>query len=297
MRRALARAAFLLTASALVVLLFAPRRDDPDLSPQISEVPGVMRRALARAAFVLTASALVVLLFAPRGRSGERAIVLPAPPQGATIPRAEPLPALKHASRWASVQAPVLARQAPSPSSRVIARVSTRTPEGTTNILELLGTARLGRTGLWQRVRLAALPNGMTGWVPQSALGASTELDTELVVDLAHFRATLFRDGAIVFRAPVGVGQRSSPTPTGTFYIRDVLTRYRSHTYGPVAFGTSARSAVLTDWPAGGYIGIHGTDQPRLVPGAISHGCMRMRNSDITLLAKLMPVGTPVVIR
>jgi hypothetical protein len=31
--------------------------------------------------------------------------------------------------------------------------------------------------------------------------------------------------------------------------------------------GTSARSRVLTDWPAGGFIGIHGTDEPALIPG------------------------------
>jgi lipoprotein-anchoring transpeptidase ErfK/SrfK len=122
-------------------------------------------------------------------------------------------------------------------------------------------------------------------------------LDTHLVVDRVRFRATLFRGGVAVFSAPVGLGQAQWPTPTGQFYIRDVLTRYRSSIYGPIAFGTSARSPVATDWPAGGYIGIHGTDQPRLIPGAISHGCIRMRNADILRLAAVMPVGTPVTVR
>jgi lipoprotein-anchoring transpeptidase ErfK/SrfK len=67
--------------------------------------------------------------------------------------------------------------------------------------------------------------------------------------------------------------------------------------YGPIAFGTSARSATLTAWPAGGYIGMHGTDQPNLIPGGISHGFIRMRNADILRLPRLMPVGTPVIIR
>jgi lipoprotein-anchoring transpeptidase ErfK/SrfK len=262
-----------------------------------------MRGRLALPAILLAASAMLVLLFAPRGRSGAPAIGLAPsaglapPPRAATIPRAVPLPRLKGASWWAPVQSPALARQAPSPSSRVIARIGTRTPEGTVNILALVGTARLEPSGLWQRVRLAILPNGTTAWVPRSALGGSVELGTELVVDLVHFRATLFRNGAKVFSAPVGAGRRGSPTPTGRFYVRDVLTRYRSPSYGPIAFGTSARTAVLTDWPAGGYIGIHGTDRPRLVPGAISHGCIRMRNADLTRLAELLPVGTPVVIR
>ncbi|MGB0091565.1 MAG: L,D-transpeptidase [Solirubrobacteraceae bacterium] len=148
----------------------------------------------------------------------------------------------------------------------------------------------------WQRVRLAVLPNGTTGWVPRSSLGGSVLLDTRLVIDRARFRATLFRDGAQVFSAPVGIGQAKWPTPTGEFYVRDIVTRYRSPTYGPIAFGTSARSAVLTGWPAGGYIGIHGTDQPRLIPGAISHGCVRMRNADTLRLARLMPIGTPTIV-
>ena len=76
-----------------------------------------------------------------------------------------------------------------------------------------------------------------------------------------------------------------------------MLSRYASPFYGPVAFGTSARSAVLTDWPAGGFVGIHGTDQPELIPGRVSHGCIRLRNADIVRLARLMPVGTPVTIR
>jgi lipoprotein-anchoring transpeptidase ErfK/SrfK len=67
--------------------------------------------------------------------------------------------------------------------------------------------------------------------------------------------------------------------------------------YGPVAFGTSARSEVLTDWPGGGFIGIHGTNEPQLIPGRISHGCIRLRNSDILRLSRLMPVGTPLTIR
>ena len=190
-----------------------------------------------------------------------------------------------------------MARAAPASEAAPVAEVSLRTPEGTANVVELLGRARLEASGLWQRVRLAVLPNGTTGWVPRAALGGPILLDTRLVIDRARFRATLFRDGVQVFSAPVGVGEAQSTTPAGDFYVRDVLTRYRSPMYGPIAFGTSARSATLTDWPAGGYIGIHGTNQPNLIPGAISHGCIRMRNADILRLARLMPVGTPVIIR
>ena len=75
------------------------------------------------------------------------------------------------------------------------------------------------------------------------------------------------------------------------------MTRYASPFYGPVAFGTSARSSVLTDWPASGFVGIHGTNRPELLPGRVSHGCIRLRNEDIRELARLMPIGTPITIR
>ena len=44
-------------------------------------------------------------------------------------------------------------------------------------------------------------------------------------------------------------------------------------------------------------MGIHGTDEPGLIPGRVSHGCIRLRNRDIVRLAQLMPVGTPLTIR
>jgi lipoprotein-anchoring transpeptidase ErfK/SrfK len=93
------------------------------------------------------------------------------------------------------------------------------------------------------------------------------------------------------------VGVPAAPTPTGEFYVRAKLTGFTDPFYGPVAFGTNARSAVLTDWPAGGFIGIHGTNAPALIPGRISHGCIRLRNADILALSRLMPVGTPLTIR
>jgi len=156
---------------------------------------------------------------------------------------------------------------------------------------------RADATGrLWVNVRLATLPNGRTGWVPRSALGGYGTVDTELRVDTTTLTATLLARGRPVFSARVGIGQARWPTPRGRFYIRDELMKFAGPTYGPVAFGTSARSAALTDWPAGGFVGIHGTDHPELIPGRISHGCIRMRNADILRLARLMPVGTPLTI-
>jgi hypothetical protein len=223
---------------------------------------------------------------------------LPAPVKPAfEVPTPRPLGRLPARPRWAPVLRPVEAHRSADTRSAVVARLPTQTPEGTTNIVLVVGRS-IDRSGrLWVSVRLPALPNNRTGWLPRGAIGGYVAVDTHLMVDLERFRATLFKDGRQIFTAEVGVGKRQWPTPAGNFYIRNVLTRYRSPFYGPVAFGTSARSAVLTDWPAGGFVGIHGTSEPQLLPGRVSHGCIRMRNADILRLARLMPVGTPLTIR
>ena len=198
--------------------------------------------------------------------------------------------------RWAPVIRSVVARTRPSASAPVVARLSTETPEGTTNLVEIVGR-RPSQSALWVRVRLPVLPNNTLGWVQRGSLGGYEFVHSHLVVDLERLSATLYRDGRRLFSAPVGVGKSHWPTPRGDFYVRNRLTRYASPFYGPIAFGTSARSDVLTDWPSGGFIGIHGTSQPQLIPGRISHGCIRLRNADILRLARLMRVGTPVTIQ
>ena len=195
---------------------------------------------------------------------------------------------------WATVVRPVTAQRAPDGGAPV-ATLSTRTPEGTTNLVLVLGSA-WRRAVEWVHIRLPVLPNNTTGWVARSALGGYQFVSTHLVIDLHRLRATLMKDGRPVFTAPVGVGEPQWPTPRGEFYVRDELTDYASPFYGPIAFGTSARSSVLTEWPDGGFVGIHGTNEPQLIPGQVSHGCIRMRNRDILRLAKLMPVGTPLTI-
>ena len=216
---------------------------------------------------------------------------LASPPRlGLSVPRPRLLPADGAASLWAPVLRAVDIRVEPSTTGRIVAHAAALTPERTANIVLVTGPTRTAG-GLWVQVRA----DGVTGWVPRAALGGYEAIDTRLLVDTRTLTATLLRAYRVVLRARVGVGTAAAPTPTGSFYVRNRLTRYRSAFYGPVAFGTTARS-TLTDWPAGGFVGIHGTSRPDLLPGRVSHGCIRMRNADILALARLMPVGTPVEI-
>ena len=199
--------------------------------------------------------------------------------------------------RWAFIRHRTIARTRPSYSARALTRIEFRTPELYRNTVQVLDGVRYKNGKTWVRVRLAILPNGSTGWVPRGALTAFNKTHTRLVISHRTLRATLYNRGRPIFRAIVGVGQPHTPTPRGHFYVREKLSGYYAPTYGPRAFGLNARSAVLTDWPGGGFIGIHGTNAPGILPGRVSNGCVRMRNDAILRLFRLMPVGTPVQIR
>lgn len=193
-------------------------------------------------------------------------------------------------SRWAFVERRAPARARPSRHARELGRLPLRTEDGTDDLV-----LALAARGGWVRVRLPTRPNGRTGWVRREALGAWHVTRDLLRVDRRRLTVTLVRSGRTIFRAPIGVGKASTPTPAGSFYVIDRLVpRHPGGPYGPLAFGTSAHSNTLTDWPRGGVIGIHGTDQPALVPGRPSHGCIRLRNDDIRALGRLLSPGTPV---
>jgi hypothetical protein len=220
--------------------------------------------------------------------------VLPAAPAGEH--ETFPLGGVNGMSRWAEIYLNVSARARPSARAKPLVRLRQYTPEGTPNLVQALSGHINANGEYWVRVRLPLLPNGTTGWVPRASLGPYNEIWTHLVIDRRLFTATLYRKGRAIFRTRVGVGKPYWPTPAGEFYVRERITGFTDPIYGPLAFGTNARSAVLTDWPGGGFIGIHGTNQPEILPGRVSHGCVRMPNAAVRRLSRVMPLGTPVTI-
>ncbi|MGN6372952.1 MAG: L,D-transpeptidase [Solirubrobacteraceae bacterium] len=216
-----------------------------------------------------------------------------ADPAAVATPRPAALTRLGVLARYAFVERPTPVRAQPFAGSRIVGRVSPLTFWGTSTPV-----LALKRTGHFTEVRIsAAWGRDSTGWVLTGALSPLHPLHTWLRVDRESFTASLLRDGRVVFRAPVGVGQPQWPTPAGQFFVEESIAPPQADgLYGPVAFGTSAHSSVLTSWANQGQVGIHGTNEPWLIPGRISHGCIRLRNSDIRRLAHLMPVGTPVTI-
>jgi lipoprotein-anchoring transpeptidase ErfK/SrfK len=120
-----------------------------------------------------------------------------------------------------------------------------------------------------------------------------------IVVRLRSHKLRLWRGTKVVATYPLAVGTPSTPTPRGLFYIVELLRPDNpAGSYGPFAFGLSAHSNRLKTFAGGdGRVGLHGTDQPGLIGSSVSHGCIRLRNAAIRRLARILPLGTPVLIR
>lgn len=227
-----------------------------------------------------------------------------APAETTEKPEDEPTP-----SEPSTTEAPETGT-APAAPTRAISRVPVLTvvdaPGSTTVVAELddrtsFGSARVLLVDQvadgWVRVQLPVRPNGSTGWVrsDQVRLEALAHL---LTVDLAARELTLWVDGEVDRVIEAAVGSAENPTPTGSFFVVDKLdTANGGGAYGPYAFGLSAHSDTLTEFGGGdGQIGIHGTNDPSSLGQAVSHGCVRLPNDSVSLLATELPLGTPVVI-
>ena len=119
-----------------------------------------------------------------------------------------------------------------------------------------------------------------------------------VVVSIADRRLAVLENGKVLAYFPVAVGAEVSPSPIGDFVI---VSRVANPTYyhkGAV-IGTGQDNPVGTrcmGLNVKGY-GIHGTNEPRSIGHATSHGCIRLRNRDVEKLYAMLRAGDLVQIR
>lgn len=153
------------------------------------------------------------------------------------------------------------------------------------------------RQGDWLEVQLNTRPNQTTAWI-RAADVTLRQVTQRVVVSLAARSLTVYDGQTPVMEAPVAIGTSSTPTPTGNYYIDGaVRTPDPGGVYGPFQVSVAAFSDVLMSFGSGvGQIAFHGTNAPGLIGSAVSNGCLRMTNADITRLANTVEIGTPVQI-
>ena len=111
-----------------------------------------------------------------------------------------------------------------------------------------------------------------------------------IVVSIPDRKLALIENDEVTVFA-VAVGKPATPSPVGTFTI---VNRVENPTYykSGKTIGPGSTNPVGTRWiglSQKGY-GIHGTDNPKSIGYAKSHGCIRLRNSDVEqLFARVRP--------
>lgn len=127
------------------------------------------------------------------------------------------------------------------------------------------------------------------------AANQTAAANRKIVVSLEDRKLALLEDGKVIKVYPVAVGKPSTPSPTGDFTIaRRVVNPTYSHKGRVVPPGP--QNPVGTRWmglSVPGY-GIHGTNEPKSIGKAASHGCIRMAKADLEEFFPLVRVGDPV---
>jgi lipoprotein-anchoring transpeptidase ErfK/SrfK len=181
----------------------------------------------------------------------------------------------------------------PAATAKVVATLSAKTDYQQPRTLLAVGV----QPG-WLQVLLPIRPNGSQGWVRTTDV-ATTTTDYQLRIALTTHHLTLVKAGKPVLGTNVVIGKHETPTPTGLFYVTDPvdLQAAPNGAYGAFALGLSGFSDVLQSFNGGpGQIAVHGTPYADQIGQDLSNGCVRIPNPLILMIAKTVPLGTPVVI-
>lgn len=178
------------------------------------------------------------------------------------------------------------------PNGRVIAHLKPTTAWGSPTVVW-----SVARRGDWLGVVATALRNNQLGWLdvrhdrPRMWRSRLT-----LYADLSSRTLELRRGSKVIRRMRVSIGAPSTPTPTGRFTVTDKLVPDQSISYyGCCLIALSGHQPHLRPgWAGGDRIAIHGGGG---IGAAASAGCLHASDRDLKALMKVLPLGTPVVIR
>jgi L,D-transpeptidase ErfK/SrfK len=116
-----------------------------------------------------------------------------------------------------------------------------------------------------------------------------------VVVSIPDRKLAVVENNEVVQVFAVAVGAPNTPSPSGTFRIMNrVVNPTYYHPGKTIAAGP--QNPIGTRWiglSQKGY-GIHGTDEPASIGYAKSHGCIRLRNSDVERLFERVRPGDVV---
>jgi len=177
-------------------------------------------------------------------------------------------------------------------------------PDVPTSTVQQVFLVKERRPDGWVQVLLPVRPNGSTGWVKSTDVTVTPNA-YHVNIALGAHTITVTNADKVIYTGPIAVGAtdpplpdagKPTPTPTGEYYLRILLQAPDPNTvYGPFAYGLSSYSDALDTFEGSdAEIGIHGNNDASVLGKNATHGCIRMDNAAITMLSKILPLGTPV---
>jgi lipoprotein-anchoring transpeptidase ErfK/SrfK len=163
------------------------------------------------------------------------------------------------------------------------------------------GPAKNGRARPARRLQSIAamlLVAALRAAAQEKATAADPSSTRRIIISIPDRKLALTEDGRLLRVYPVAVGARVSPSPTGEFKI---VSRIIDPTYyhPGIVIPPGRNNPLGTRWiglDRKGY-GIHGTNEPRSIGKAASHGCIRMAKADLEQFFTEVRVGDVVEIR
>jgi lipoprotein-anchoring transpeptidase ErfK/SrfK len=115
--------------------------------------------------------------------------------------------------------------------------------------------------------------------------------------DLSRHSITVMQMDKVIMRFRAATGAPNSPTPTGRFFVTDLVPIAPGSSFGSYAFGLSGIQTHLPNgWTGGDQLAIHGTSNPSSIGTSASAGCLRVSERSLQKLKRVIQLGTPVTI-
>src|SRR5208283_2698433 len=168
---------------------------------------------------------------------------------------------------------------------------------------------------LWQLLNqdsadaVILVPNVITPHSGRAASVVVTGLATKDPIRAASVEA-LDSAGKVLFYATANIGGAHDPLPVGRWKVTDIVHN-PWYNYNPGLFWDAENTNAKVKIPPGPngpvgvvwigiskpHYGLHGASDPGLIGRTHSDGCVRMTNWDALELAKLVEVGTPMIMK
>ena len=152
---------------------------------------------------------------------------------------------------------------------------------------------------------LSSLPANKTLTLPSLFIPPQNP-GTGIVLDIPERAVYVFRQGTLLARYPVAVGQPTWQTPIGDFAVErkvknptwvppSIMVKRKG--ISPTAIPPGPKNPLGDRWMGwrGTQVGFHGTPQGNSIGKLASHGCVRMYIEDSRRLFEQVSVGTPIV--